>query len=326
MKEESDPNTTKKDAKNEDNNSEQENVQYGVSSALQQRDPHKNEQQTRRRPRPSFPVWFLHFLWRRRKWSKIRKIGHPGPNWAEKTTIIVTVGIFLVACTQAYIYWRQANIMQLSLQQNERSIILGQGQLAVTGRNANTAATALDENKQQFSNTLAQIKEQTKAQQKAANASLDQVNAFKAGERALMSVEAQQVDVTKLKFIVKNVGHSSALNVAIENCREERIPAPSQTPSPAQLEPYLVQIPPDDNGTVYTPAEEHPFECNVPDKRELLDEANKGITLIVFTRVGYKDIFGRIDHSSACMNLRTARAGTFVYFRECPSVSQTTKK
>jgi hypothetical protein len=95
----------------------------------------------------SFPVRALLVLWRRRKWRRIRKLDHPGPNWAEITTVILTGGIVLASFIQAGIYWEQAQIMQASLSQNERSIILGQGQLLVAARNAKTAEDTLGEMK-----------------------------------------------------------------------------------------------------------------------------------------------------------------------------------
>jgi hypothetical protein len=57
------------------------------------------------------------------------------------------LGILIATGIQAYIYWKQEIIMQGSLNQNERSLILGQGQLAVAARNAKTAEDTLIEMK-----------------------------------------------------------------------------------------------------------------------------------------------------------------------------------
>jgi hypothetical protein len=99
------------------------------------------------RPKPSKLVRFWHALWRKRIF-----IHHDpnSPNWAEKSSMVITGGIFLAALVQAGIYWKQADIMQDSLNQNERQIILGQGQLAVAARNAKTAEESLKSSDESF--------------------------------------------------------------------------------------------------------------------------------------------------------------------------------
>lgn len=113
----------------------------------------------------------MRFLWRRRKWRHIRKLDHPGPNWAEITTVILTAGIVLASFVQAYIYWKQAQIMQSSLSQNERSILLGHGQLIVAARNAQTAEDTLREMKSGGSDTRT-LAESTKSSAQTAKEAL----------------------------------------------------------------------------------------------------------------------------------------------------------
>jgi hypothetical protein len=61
--------------------------------------------------------------------------------------VFLTFGILTVGYLQYRVYDRQAQLMAESLSQNERSIILGMGQLAVAARNAKTAEDTLAEMK-----------------------------------------------------------------------------------------------------------------------------------------------------------------------------------
>jgi hypothetical protein len=69
----------------------------------------------------------------------------PRVNWAEKLTVLITVAILIVGIIQARIYWRQTQLMKLSLGQTERSIILNMGQLAIANRNAKVSEDTLGE-------------------------------------------------------------------------------------------------------------------------------------------------------------------------------------
>jgi hypothetical protein len=88
-------------------------------------------------PKPFIIVRLWRSLRRRRVWLRIG--GHPKANIAEKVTVLITACILIVGGVQAYIYWRQTRVMQSSLSQNERGLILNWGQLAVANRNAKTA-------------------------------------------------------------------------------------------------------------------------------------------------------------------------------------------
>jgi hypothetical protein len=108
-----------------------------------QRGARQDQQVSHAKPKPPITIRAWRALFRRRTWR--RMAGHPPPNWAEKTTIIVTLGIFLVGCIQAYIYLKQTQLIASSVNQTERSVILGAGQLAVANRNAKTAEDSLNE-------------------------------------------------------------------------------------------------------------------------------------------------------------------------------------
>jgi hypothetical protein len=126
----------------------------------------KDEQTPGDKKKPAILVRFWHALWRKRIFSHRRERTSPA-NWAEKTTVILTVGIVVAAFLQAFIYWRQARIMREPLNQNERSIILGQGQLMVAARNAKTAENILVETRNGESDTRT-LAEAAKKQAEAA--------------------------------------------------------------------------------------------------------------------------------------------------------------
>ena len=72
---------------------------------------------------------------------------------------MVTLTRLLVLCailssgvggTQACIYWRQARLMEASLNQNERTWILGMGQLGIANRNAKTSEKTLTNSQKTF--------------------------------------------------------------------------------------------------------------------------------------------------------------------------------
>lgn len=108
-------------------------------------DEHDN---TGRRNKPPFAARFLRIAWRRRRWHKLG--GYEGPNWAEQVVVILTVGILTVGALQYFVYKKQAKLMHDALDQNERQIILGQGQLALGSRNARAAENNLAATINQF--------------------------------------------------------------------------------------------------------------------------------------------------------------------------------
>jgi hypothetical protein len=93
-------------------------------------------------------VRILRVLWRRRKWRIIG--GQQGASWAEISIVILTGGILLVGYGQYKVYKRQAGLMQDSLGQTERSVILNMGQIAIANRNAKTAEDTLNAQQMQF--------------------------------------------------------------------------------------------------------------------------------------------------------------------------------
>jgi hypothetical protein len=107
--------------------------------------------------KPRIIVRFWHSLRRRRVWLKIGD--HPKSTIAEKIGVFLAFCLLIVGGVQAYIYWRQTRVMQTTLGQNERGIMLNMGQLAIANRNAKTSQDSLDASKNQFGDTLTQLKE-----------------------------------------------------------------------------------------------------------------------------------------------------------------------
>ena len=95
--------------------------------------------------KPSIKVRLWKSLWRRRR-NVLSK---------EALTLILTAAIALAAFLQYLVYSEQAGIMRDALEQNERAIILGKGQLAVANRSAEAAQSAAQTADQTLKLTLA---------------------------------------------------------------------------------------------------------------------------------------------------------------------------
>lgn len=254
-------------------------------------------------PKPSLSVRILRVLWRRRKWRRIRQTDHPGANWAEITTICITLGIFHVACIQAYIYWEQARIMHNSLQQNERSIILGMGQLAVAARNAKTSEDTFGEMKSGGIDThdlAVAAGKQADAAKIAATAAKTANNTTR---EALTSVQRAFVffvgSTSATKTIVNNKTTELTLTFPHKNAgvtptkdAEARVnwkdfsdglPSHFNFPDEGSVQPRQFDIPPQafGNGTLAIPI-------------AVMEAAKQGRTRIfVWGWVAYHDIFGK---------------------------------
>jgi hypothetical protein len=163
--------TNNQETNSENGNQErQENrILEGHTAAPNQDKPKKHREHTDAAQKPSLIVRFWFAMWRKRIFFHRAKTG---PNWAEVTGIVVAAMIFLATCVQAYIYWRQTQLMQTSLSQNQQSIALNMGQVAIAGRNAKTAEDTLGELKKggTDTHTLAQAaQQQAGASQSAAD-------------------------------------------------------------------------------------------------------------------------------------------------------------
>jgi hypothetical protein len=140
---ESNSSGTKTNPNNPDDKSEHNRICDGISSTTQEANTKNHQEQSKQRMKSTIGPRLWRFWRRRRLWRLMAGIERA--NWAEKTTVIVTIGILAVGGLQAYIYWQQTQVMQSGLSQNERTLMLNQGQLVVANRNAKVAEQAVSD-------------------------------------------------------------------------------------------------------------------------------------------------------------------------------------
>jgi hypothetical protein len=114
-------------ANGSNHDSEEQRVAEGAQRTSGEGDTNNNQTESHGRPKPLLVLRILRVLWRRRQWRIIG--GNHGPNWAETSIVILTIGILAVGYLQYRVYRKQARLMQDSLNQTERSVILNMGQL-----------------------------------------------------------------------------------------------------------------------------------------------------------------------------------------------------
>jgi hypothetical protein len=119
----------------------EETISHRFQAESEHVDTEDNQNPSQNHGKPSFLARTVRFLLRRRKLGA-------GTTWAERTTVFLTLGILIAAGIQAYIYWQQWQVMQAQVEQTERSVILGMGQLATASRNAKTAEDNLKSSQQ----------------------------------------------------------------------------------------------------------------------------------------------------------------------------------
>lgn len=125
------------DADNHETNPQRENIVDGLKGKTQDNSAKSGKDSADPRPKPSIPVRTWRALWRKRVFWH-HKPDRPPVNWAEITTVCLTLGIVIAAFIQAYIYWKQTDLMGKGLSHN---IV----QLAIANRNANLAQQTLGE-------------------------------------------------------------------------------------------------------------------------------------------------------------------------------------
>jgi hypothetical protein len=160
MNDEQNPPNDESNSEYGDGYSPSEGIGAGFARGLKRQDPKPDEHDPGKRPKPPIlaRVWIT--MWRRRRlWRKMA--GHTPPNWAERTTVLFTGAIVIITGIQAYIYWKQAGLMRASIEQNERSITLNRGQLAVANRAAKSAEDSAKLSKQIIAGTEGAVLEDT---------------------------------------------------------------------------------------------------------------------------------------------------------------------
>jgi hypothetical protein len=182
MADEYNPANQKADTEQGNPETAKEGIRESQAGTIQQPDSEKKGGAADKPPKPTILVRVWHALWRKRLLFHRRHDG--GPNWAEKTSMYITGGILIATIIQALIYWKQAGIMECSLEQNQQSIALNMGQVAIASRNAKTAENTLGEIKNGAPDTHT-LAESTKSAAKTA------VEAFHVSERAYVTLSRQ---------------------------------------------------------------------------------------------------------------------------------------
>jgi hypothetical protein len=216
MAEEINPADYPNDADYHEQHPEHSAVVHRRESGQQETTSQKQEQNPTDITKPPVGLRVLRILWRRRRWRIIG--GHKGPNWAEGAIVILTIGILVVGYLQYTVYRRQAKLMSDSLNQNERSIILNMGQLAISNRNAKTAEDTLGEMKKGGPDTH-QIAEATKSASDTAEGQLKfaQQSLFISQRPYLTLSSAAFVDPHTIRIGLYNSGHTPATNMKVED-------------------------------------------------------------------------------------------------------------
>jgi hypothetical protein len=295
-------------------------------------DAASQEGQQARNAHPKRPVGIRLWrgLWRKRIFWRDRH-DRPHVNWAEITTVCLTIGIVIAAFIQAFIYWKQAGIMQRSLDQNQQTIALNMGQVAIASRNAKTAEDTLSEIQEGGNDThelAVQAKNQAHRAKEIAERTLTQATATntlaqhaersaKATEDAVanarQSLEFQQRPWITLSFefghdvaegsmsaigTIKNVGNGPALTTIVfvgtstQFCGGPNGTLPAAPPyDPVKTWPAVRILPP----TISADLEPHDFKID-PFTIGLISE---GIcTLYVYADARFCDVFhiGHYQH------------------------------
>jgi hypothetical protein len=237
----------------------------------------------------------LHFLWRRRIFWHNR-------DTRELIEIVLAAGIFLAAATQAYIYWKQTEIMKATLGQNERATNLSMGQLAIANRNAASAESGGKDTHE----LAVQAKNQSNAMQASVNTAIKAMTLADRPWIGMVGLTPIQPDllhdcpVPLYIVTVINVGHSPALNMTTE--MEERFFDYAKFPDSP---PYIKEDPTQADRITLVPGlprHNQGGACNSimdVDARQLNDITSRR-WLYIYGRLLYDDQAGKHHHTYFC--------------------------
>jgi hypothetical protein len=202
MNEETDPSRDNASSDQNRADAEQKRLRESIPGIIENQSAKETEQAANHPPKQSLFIRGWRALYRRRHWRTMA--GHPRANVAEKLTVFITICILIVGAIQAFIYWKQAQVMERTLEQTERSVILGRGQVAIADRNATTAG-----------DTLAQMKKDFSANQ--GNFRLLEQPYLKIGRQDGVIAEFKDSEYQSLDMILylQNIGHLPANNVCV---------------------------------------------------------------------------------------------------------------
>lgn len=179
---------------------------------------------------------------------------------------------------------------------------------------------------------LCLVRQQVEQATKQTAALQHQLTAFEDSQKAVLRPEIEiSSDQSKVTFVVKNVGHSAARNIAMH--ADARItPIINRKPRAQDLKQYLRRIPTDATGPVLGEGEEKRSEIGIENKTELTHEvARQGQSRVLYITVSYNDIFGGTEAANACMyytvhgppRIWERIGGTF---DPCPSIAELEKE
>lgn len=205
----------------------------------------------------------------------------------DRLVIWLTAGIFVVAALTAYLFLKQANIMQEQLgemkgtgQQTDRQIILSQGQLVLAGRQTASTATIADSSKKNIEATRDSIR-------------LDQ--------RAWIVLHGmdgfpQLNQPWTIKAYLMNIGKTPAKNVRL-SCNLE--PEASETAVSFREKPYgapMLFAPNDANNY----CEMFPIQSHQVNQDTLDALTQKKSVIFLFGSVTYDDVFKKPHWFTFC--------------------------
>ncbi|MFZ0868772.1 MAG: hypothetical protein WA424_11820 [Candidatus Sulfotelmatobacter sp.] len=274
-------------------------------------DPKRGQDAPNAHPKQSVLIRLWRGLWRKRIFWHQRP-DRPHVNWAEITTVCLTIGIVIAAFIQAFIYWKQAGIMQRSLTQNEQTIALNRGQVSIAGRNAKTAEDTLSEiqdssndthelavqAKNQADRTLAQANATNRLAEQAKRQADIAANTFEAEERPWVGMDHINPPVKiavgttpSSTLFYRNWGRGVAIHVVSEyRMQFFCTPFPTRPNFDVNTSPTPVLLMPgqavETGKSVFT---------NALTPNDMLISAQPNCGLYAFARITYRDR-GRREH------------------------------
>ncbi len=275
---------------------QRENIVQGIKGESENNRTQNGQRTPNEHKKPSLQIRIWRALWKKRIFWH-HKPDRPHVNWAEITTVCLTLGIVIAAFIQAYIYWKQEELMQNSLDQNGRTIILNAGQLAVAARNAKTAEDTLGEMKKGGPDTHT-LAESTKSAAKTAKDTLH------ISERAYVTEGIAQIDTAKTAIAIPlvNSGHipSGGIDVILYE-------ATFNPPVVSELGISFNYIVERHKSITHLSAMApgSPFAITVPGPKMSADLLGKGLQMIIVVgTISYNDGFpdSPQQHSAICVN------------------------
>src|SRR6266404_637013 len=132
-------------------------------------------------------------LWR---YFRRRQIATPPANWAEMSTVLITLVIALVGAVQAGIYWQQKGIMESSSTQTDQLICAANIQADAATRSAKAAqdfAVAAQKQSDAMAQTLALQRELARLDRGGARLAISMIGVYHSNseKRLMVNIVAQ---------------------------------------------------------------------------------------------------------------------------------------